>query len=285
MIREQAGEFPVAVLCATLEVSSSGYYAWRNRKPSARQKADACLATKIRAIHASHRGRYGAPRIREELRDSHKVCCGRKRVARLMRGAGLRGVRKRAFRPQTTRSNHAGPIAPNLLPNLACTRPDEVWLGDITYIPTREGWLYLAGVLDCCSRKIKGWKVEEHMKDDLTLGALERALAASGRVPNFNHTDRGVQYASADYRSRLALCGITPSMSRKGNCYDNAMMESFWATLKTELLGDYVPQTRAEARRLIFEYIELYYNRRRKHSSLGYQTPVDFEANFRYERN
>lgn len=284
MIRELAGEFPVGALCETMKVSTSGYYAWKGRKPSARAQQDERLCGQIGSIHAAHRGRYGAVRIREELRDGG-FCCSRKRVARLMRQEGLRGVQKRAFRPQTTQSNHDRPVAPNRLPDLTCTRPDEIWLGDITYIPTREGWLYLAGVLDRCSRKIKGWKLADHMKDELTLGALERALAASRRAPKYNHTDQGVQYASSGYRRRLALCGITPSMSRRGNCYDNAMMESFWSTLKTELFGDYVPATKAEARLMIFEYIELYYNRRRKHSSLGYQSPVDFEAQFRYERN
>jgi len=284
MIRSLAGEFPVDALCETMRVSTSGYYAWKGRKPSARAKADGQLCGQIRSIHASHRGRYGAVRIREELRDAG-VFCGRKRVARLMRSEGLRGVQKRAFRPKTTQSNHDHPIAPNRLPDLICTRPDEIWLGDITYIPTREGWLYLAGVLDRCSRKIKGWKLADHMKDELTLGALERALDSSARPPKYNHTDQGVQYASGGYRRRLALCGITPSMSRRGNCYDNAMMESFWATLKTELFGDYVPATKAEARLMIFEYIELYYNRRRKHSALGFKSPVDFETHFRYERN
>lgn len=284
MIRDLADEFPVGALCETMKVSTSGYYAWKGRKPSARAQQDGHLCEQISLIHAAHRGRYGAPRIREELRDGG-VCCAQKRVARLMRKEGLRGVCKRAFRPQTTQSNHDQPIAPNRLPELVCTRPDEIWLGDITYIPTREGWLYLAGVLDFYSRKIKGWKLEDHMKDELTLGALERALATSARAPKHHHTDQGVQYASGDYRARLALCDITPSMSRRGNCYDNAMMESFWATLKTELFGSYVPATKAEARLMIFEYIELYYNRRRKHSALGYKSPVDFESQFRYERN
>lgn len=284
MIQELADAFPVNALCATLGVSTSGYYAWRNRAPAARTQADQRLSAQIGALHAAHRGRYGAPRIRAELRDAG-VVCSRKRVARLLRQAGLRGVQKRAFRPQTTQSHHDEPLAPNRLPELTCTRPDEIWLGDITYIPTREGWLYLAGVLDRYSRKLKGWQLEEHMKEDLTLGALERALATAERPPQYHHTDRGVQYASDGYRRRLALCGITPSMSRRGNCYDNAMMESFWATLKTELFGDYVPATKAEARLLIFEYIELYYNRHRKHSALGFKSPVDFEAQFRYQPN
>jgi transposase InsO family protein len=284
MIRELAEAFPVHALCATLGVSPSGYYAWRNRAPAARTQADQRLCRQIRVLHAAHRGRYGAPRIRAELREAG-VVCSRKRVARLLRQAGLRGVQKRAFRPQTTQSHHDQPIAPNRLPELTCTRPDEIWLGDNTYIPTREGWLYLAGILDRFSRKLKGWQLEEHMREDLTLGALERALATAAQSPQYHHTDQGVQYASGGYRRRLALCGITPSMSRRGNCYDNAMMESFWATLKTELFGDYVPATKAEARRLIFEYIELYYNRRRKHSALGFKSPVDFETQFRYQQN
>lgn len=284
MIQALAAEFPRNVLCAVLGVSPSGYYAWRHRAPAARAQADQRLSAQVGAIHAAHRGRYGAPRIRAELRDAG-VVCSRKRVARLMRQAGLRGVQKRAFRPQTTQSQHDQPIAPNRLPELTCTRPDEIWLGDITYIPTREGWLYLAGVLDRYSRKLKGWQLEEHMRDDLTLGALEHALATATQPPRYHHTDQGVQYASGAYRRRLALCGIVPSMSRRGNCYDNAMMESFWATLKTELFGNYVPATKAEARLLIFEYIELYYNRRRKHSALGFKSPVDFETQFRYQQN
>ncbi len=284
MIRDLEGGYAVVTLCETLGVSTSGYYAARKRMPAARAQADEQMAAQIREIHAAHRGRYGSPRVRAELRD-RGVRCGRRRVARLMRREGLRGVQKRAFRPKTTQSDHDQPIAPNRLPACLCTQPDQVWLGDITYIPTREGWLYLAGILDRCSRKLKGWKLDEHMKASLTLDALDQALASAGRVPKLNHTDQGVQYASQDYRLRLANWRIEPSMSRRGNCYDNAMMESFWATLKTELFGPYVPATKAEARSMIFEYIELYYNRRRKHSALGYMSPVDFEAKFRYERN
>lgn len=284
MIRTLEGEFAIVTLCQLMGVSTSGYYAARKRLPSARAEADEKVATQIREIHVAHRGRYGAPRVRAELSD-RGVHCGRRRVARLMRREGLRGVQKRAFRPKTTQSDHDQPIAPNRRPECPCTQPDQVWLGDITYIPTREGWLYLAGILDQCSRRLKGWKLDEHMKASLTLDALDQALASTRRAPKLNHTDQGVQYASKDYRERLALWRIEPSMSRRGNCYDNAMMESFWATLKTELFGSYVPATKAEAKSMIFEYIELYYNRRRKHSALGYMSPVDFEAKLRYERN
>lgn len=282
MIQALEGEFPVVTLCEVLGVSTSGYYAASKRLPSVRTKADEEMSRHIRRIHAAHRGRYGSPRVRAELRDDG-VRCGRRRVARLMRREGLRGVQKRAFRPKTTQSDHDQPIAPNRLPTTPCTQPDQVWLGDITYIPTREGWLYLAGILDGYSRKLKGWKLDENMKSSLTLEALDQAVARAGRAPKLNHTDQGVQYASKEYRERLSLWCIEPSMSRRGNCYDNAMMESFWATLKTELFGRYVPATRAEARSMIFEYIEVYYNRRRKHSALGYMSPVDFEAKLAYE--
>ena len=282
MIHALKGEFPIVTLCEVLGVSTSGYYAASKRLPSAHAEADKEMAVQIRRIHAAHRGRYGSPRVRAELKD-RGVRCGRRRVARLMRREGLRGVRKRAFRPKTTLSNHDQPIAPNRLPTTPCTQPDQVWLGDITYIPTREGWLYLAGILDGYSRKLKGWKLDENMKSSLTLEALEQAVTRAGRRPKLNHTDQGVQYASKEYRDHLALWHIEPSMSRRGNCYDNAMMESFWATLKTELFGSYVPVSRAEARSMIFEYIEVYYNRRRKHSALGYMSPVDFEAKLAYE--
>lgn len=282
MIHALEGEFPVVTLCEVLGVSTSGYYAASKRPPSARAEADKEMAVQIRGIHAAHRGRYGSPRVRAELSD-RGVRCGRRRVARLMRREGLRGVQKRPFRPKTTQSDHGQPIAPNRLSTTPCTQPDQVWLGDITYIPTREGWLYLAGILDCYSRKLKGWKLDEHMKSSLTLEALDQAVARARRAPKLNHTDQGVQYASKEYRERLSLWRIEPSMSRRGNCYDNAMMESFWATLKTELFGSYVPATRAEAHSMIFEYIELYYNRRRKHSALGYMSPVDYEAKLAYE--
>lgn len=182
MIQLLEGEFAVVTLCEVLGVSTSGYYAARKRLPSPHAKADEEMTVQIREIHAAHRGRYGSPRVRAELRD-RGVHCGRRRVARLMRREGLRGVQKRAFRPKTTQSDHNEPIAPNRLPTTPCSKPDQVWLGDITYIPTREGWLYLAGRLDGYSRVLKGWQLDEHMKASLVLDALDQAVARAGRTP------------------------------------------------------------------------------------------------------
>jgi transposase InsO family protein len=236
------------------------------------------LAQAIDQIHTRSRKTYGAPRIEQELRKKGR-CHGRNRVARLMKEKGLCGRQKGRYRVQTTDSNHDEPIAPNRLAEAPrATAPNQLWVADITYIETKEGWLYLAAILDLYSRKIVGWAMSERIDTALVLNAL--AMALLHRRPPAKllfHTDRGVQYASGDYRQALGAAGLIPSMSRRGNCYDNATMESFWATLKLELIYRVCLDTRAQARTQIFDYIETFYNRQRAHSALNYQSPVDFE--------
>lgn len=274
-------EYPIAELCATLRVTRSGYHAWAAREPGVRAQANAALLPLIRQAHRESRQTYGSPRIRTWLRQ-HGQRCGRCRIARLMRLAGLNSQRRRRFRPVSlTDSHHDLPVAPNRLPEVGCPRQrDAVWVADITYVETAEGWLYVAGVLDRCTRRCIGWAFGETLATTLPLAALEMALQQR-RPPAglVHHSDRGVQYASAAYRQRLALAGVIPSMSRPGNCYDNASMESFWSSLKRELVHRYEFATRAEAKTAIFEWIEVFYNRERFHSALGYQSPVDFETN------
>ena len=272
-IRDHVASFPVSVMCEMLEVSRSGYYDWVGRPESAQAAADREIAVAIRAAHVGSRGRYGSPRVHAELR-AHGRRVGRKRVARLMRGMGLSARRKRRFR-RTTDSAHAFPVAPNLLGrNFTAVAPGRVWLADITYIWTAEGWLYLAVVLDLFSRQVVGWAMADHLGHDLALAALDMAIArrrpAAGLV---HHSDRGVQYCAHGYRRRLAEHGMLCSMSRIGDCWDNAPMESFFATLKGELVEwcDYL--TRDEARADVFQYVEGFYNRRRLHSGIGYRTP------------
>lgn len=273
-------EHPIRSLCGALEVSPSGYYDWFNRQaqPGLRAQQNARLAQEITRIHEESRKTYGSPRIQVVLRQAGHAH-GRHRIARLMRQQDLQGRTKGRFRVCTTDSHHDQPIAPNRLPQLpAPSAPNQVWVGDITYIHTEEGWLYLAGILDLYSRRLAGWAMSEHIDTELILGAWGMALSqtqpAAGLV---FHSDRGVQYASHDYRHALQQAQAIASMSRKGNCYDNAAMESFWSTLKHELVYRRCFKTRAEARQAIFEFIEVFYNRRRLHSSLGYRSPIDFE--------
>jgi putative transposase len=273
-------EYPIATLCAALQVSRSGYHAWRTRAPGPRAQANATLLTLIAQADLESRHTYGSPRVTRWLH-AHGQRCGRHRVARLMRGAGLRRRARRRFRVCLTDSNHHLPIAANrLLGSRQPTQPDAVWVADITYVPTSEGWLYVAGVLDRCSRRCVGWAMSDTLATSLPLAALDMALT-QGRPPGglVHHSDRGVQYASTDYRQRLAAAGVQPSMSRRGNCYDNAVMESFWSSLKRELVHRCEFATRAEAQAAIFEWLEVFYNRERLHSALSYQTPVDFETN------
>lgn len=270
----------VVLICEALKVSRSSYYAWRKRLPSIRQCEDAALAGKIRDTHAMSRGTYGSPRVARELRDQGETC-GKHRVARIMRKEGLAGVTKKKFRVQTTDSKHSEPISPRLLqtevPATHPTRPNEAWVSDITYVPTAEGWLYLAIYLDVFTRKIVGYAMDEHLRTGLVLNALKMGLDRQAQGPQLAHSDRGIQYACHDYRSELARRKISISHSRKGNCYDNAFAESFFHTLKVELVHRMKFTTRKEAEFAIFEYIEVWYNRKRRHSSLGYRSPIKYE--------
>ncbi len=275
-------EFKVRDCCRVLKVSMSGYYRWLKHPIGKREAAEIELVGKIREVHAQTRGVYGSPRVRTEL--MHRgVTRNRKTIARVMRKHAIRSKVKRKFRAATTDSNHDHPIAANLLDrSFTVEAPDTVWLCDITYIPTGEGWLYLAGVMDLCSRRIVGWSMAAHMRVELVIDALEMARARRDPPPGLlHHSDRGVQYACREYRALLDRLGATTSMSRAGECRDNAPKESFWATLKNELDHHEKFATRQQARAAIFDYIEVFYNRQRLHSSLGYLSPEAFEASRR----
>lgn len=274
--------FHITTMCRVLEVSKAGYYAWRARPLCDRVKADRVLTEQIRVIQQQVKQRYGSPRVRMELK-ALGFACSKKRVARLMRDGELGAKHARRFRV-TTQSEHAHPIAPNVLdrqfsptsnPQLA--EADRVWAADITYIPTREGWLYLAVLLDLASRRVVGWALRTRLDQELALAALRMALLHRGARGGLHHSDRGVQYASGAYQRLLTDAGLTPSMSRVGDCWDNAVVESFFATLTKELLVDGVFVTREEASRALFEFIEIWYNRQRRHSTLGYRSPVTYE--------
>ena len=271
------GEFPVRRMCQVLDVSRSGYYAWRERPPSAREMANQQLLTAMRQVYAESDDVYGSPRITAALRRQGWTC-GENRVARLMRRHGLQAKSARLFRA-TTRRNLAHPVAPNLLRrNFTASRPDQIWLADITYIPTREGWLYLAAVLDLYSRRIVGWAMNHRMTQDLTRAALEMALQQ--RRPELtllHHSDQGSQYTGGAYQKLLEGKEIEVSMNGVGTWYDNAPMESFFGSLKAERVHHVTYATRRQARQDLFSYIESFYNRRRLHSSIGYHSPVAFE--------
>lgn len=269
----------MADLCQLLGVARSGYYAWRHCAQSEQEAGNQELSIMIEQVFAEHKGRYGSPRITAALRREGRNC-NHKRVERIMRQKGLQARSRRRFKPRTTDSKHPHPIAPNRLQDRAQTKGiNEVWVQDITYLPTSEGWLYLAGVLDLHSRRLIGWSMQETLETRLPLAALEMALKRRGHPRQvIHHSDRGCQYASEEYRSVLADNGLIASMSRKGNCYDNAAMESCWSSLKTELLDERLDRLpKSQVQQTVFEYIESYYNRRRLHSSLGYQSPVEFE--------
>lgn len=277
-IDEHSSTWPVRAMCRVLQVSPSGFYAWRARPESVRAADNRRLLVEVRRLHARHGGRYGSPRIHAALRaEGHG--CSRGRIERLMRANGIRALAGRRFRPTTTDSRHHLPIAPNLLEqHFQAAAPNRIWLADITYIPTGEGWLYLAAVLDLATRKIVGWSMRDHMRTELTLTALlmavQRQRPGEGLI---HHSDRGSQYAAEAYGKQLAAIGAKPSMSKKGCCYDNAPMESFFHTLKVELVHQRKWATREEAKRDLFAYIEGYYNRARSHSALGYLTPEQAE--------
>jgi transposase InsO family protein len=270
----------VRVMCRVLHVARSAYYDWRRNETTEKAAFDAALRVHIKAIHRRSRGTYGVPRVTVELRaEGHDV--GRTRVARLMQGLGLTGTPKRRFRGTTTDSDHDDRVADNLLDRqFETTSPNQAWVGDITYLATREGWVYLAVLLDLFSRKVVGWSLRGHMRTDLCLEAFEQAVTL--RAPGaglLHHTDRGSQYTSDDYQEALTAIEATPSMSRKGNCWDNAVAESFFGTLEQELVlqeGSWADET--EARRAVGDYIHGFYNQRRRHSTLGNVSPVDYEA-------
>jgi len=279
LIDEAKKEFPVYRLCRVLGVSESGYFAWKHRGPSQRQLDDMILLAHIRIQFASSHETYGSPRMHVELCEDG-VPVGRHRVARLMRDNGMKALQKRRYK-KTTDSDHGGLVAPNLLDqDFNCDGPDQKWGVDISYIWTREGWLYLAIVLDLFSRRIVGWATSDRLKRDLAITALQRAIAT--RQPPtgiIHHSDRGSQYCSYDYRKLLAEHGMHSSMSGKGNCYDNSMVETVFKTIKSELIWRTSFQTRQQAKNALGRYIDGFYNPVRRHSSLGYKSPIIFEAN------
>jgi putative transposase len=270
-------EFPTRLMCRVLGVSAGGYCGWRRRPACARRERGEALVAEIKAIHREVKARYGSPRIHAELVARGQACCVNT-VARLMREHRIAAKTKRKFRC-TTDSDHDRPVAENVVDRqFEPEAPNRVWTADITYVPTREGWLYLAAVEDLYSRQIVGWSMGERIDSRLVVDALE--MAVSRRLPGEGlvaHSDRGSQYASEPYRRLLSGHGITCSMSRRANCWDNAPMESFFASLKRERVHDEVYVTREEARSSLFEYIEVFYNRVRRHSSLGYRSPVEYE--------
>jgi transposase InsO family protein len=279
-IEDHRADYPVRIMCGALEVSPAGYYAWRSRPESQRSAANRDLLDQIARVHRDTRGRYGSPRIHVELRAQGRGV-SRGRVERLMRRHGIRAIMARPRRVRTTDSRHGHPIAPNLLNrNFSAAAPNRIWLTDITYVETGQGWLYLAAVMDLYSRRIVGWAMDDHLRTELPLAALNMAI--STRRPGANlihHSDRGVQYASSDYRAALQSAGMQASMSRRADCYDNAPMESFFHTLKTEQVYHRQYATQGQAKSDIFAYIEGFYNRTRRHSSIGYNTPVQIELN------
>jgi putative transposase len=277
-IEDHRDTYPVRLMCAVLEVSPAGYYAWRERPVSTRAASNSALLAQIRQVHHDSGQRYGSPRVHAALRTQGRGA-SRGRIERLMRRHGIRAIMTPPRRVRTTDSRHDLPIAPNLIArDFTAPAPNRVWLADITYIPTTEGWLYLAAIMDLFSRKIVGWAMRDHMQVELASAALMMAIQQQRPQPGLiHHSDRGVQYASHAYRNALSGAGITASMSRKADCYDNAPMESFFHTLKTELVHHRNYKTRAEAERDIFAFIEGFYNRTRLHSAVGYIAPIEME--------
>ena len=278
-IHQHRNEWPIVIQCAVLQVSRSGFYSWRQRPPSATATKRAALTQEVREVHRLSRENYGAVRVHRAL-GQRGTKCDRQTVAKVMREAGIRSKTSRKFRVTTTDSNHPHPVAENVLArDFTADKANQKWVADITYIATLEGWLYLAAVLDLFTRKVVGWSMSERIDSRLAVDALE--MAVSRQLPDaglITHSDRGVQYASEHYQRTLTTHGIECSMSRRGDCWDNAPAESFFATLKKELVHHEVYETRSEARTSLFEYIEVFYNRQRLHSSLGYVSPTDFEA-------
>ncbi len=275
-MKAHQAEYPIATMCRLLEVSTSGYYAWLKRGPSARALRDAELTETIEAIHARSRGTYGSPRIHAELA-ARGVRVGRKRVARLMREAGLEGVSRRKGKVTTRRDREARP-APDLVDrDFSVTGPDQLWVADITYVPTWAGFLHLAVVVDAWSRRIVGWAMAGHLRTELVLEALNMAVWQRDPENVIHHSDQGCQYTSLAFGSRCQQAGIRPSMGSVGDAYDNALCESVFASLECELLDRHSFRTPAEAKRAIFEYIEGWYNPHRRHSALDYDSPINYE--------
>jgi len=269
--------FRVGRMCKILDVSRSGYYSWLNRPESLRKQENGKLAAQIKVIHGQKRKTYGSPRIHRELKEKG-LSCSRNRVARIMKQEGIRAIVPRKFKA-TTDSKHNLPVAPNLLKqDFDIKEPNKVWLADITYIYTLEGWLYLAAVMDLGCRRIKGWSMSNRLTKELALDALKMAICNNHETKGIiHHSDRGSQYASLEYQNLLENRGLICSMSRKGNCWDNAPMESFFHTLKTEWVYGLKYNTRQQAKTSLFEYIELFYNRQRRHSALLYMNPCQYE--------
>ena len=286
MIQALAAQFPVKALCLALGVSRSGYYQWLQRVPGVRERSNGQLLLHIQQAYQASRHSYGSPRITQQLL-RRNIRCSENRVARLMKIQGIRAKPKRPFRPRTTLSRHGEPIAPNRLKGLpAPTQPDQAWVADLTYIWTLSGWVYLAAVMDLCSRKIVGWSIGKSLQTHLVKEALEQAWAMRRPTAGLlHHSDRGAQYASSAFRALLHSKKILPSMSAQGNCYDNAAMEAFWSTLKGELIDGRSFGDLAQVRLALFDYIEIFYNRQRLHSALGYQSPVEFEQQLNHKNN
>jgi putative transposase len=277
-VKAHQAVYPIATMCRVLGVSPAGYHAWRRRPPSARAGADAALLERIRSIHAASHGTYGVPRIHAELRASgHRI--GRKRVARLMRAAELAGISRRKGIRTTRREPEARPAADLVERSFTATAPDQLWVADITYIPTWAGFLYLAVVLDAFSRRVVGWSMADHLRAALVLDALEMALWQRRPTGVIHHSDQGSQYTSLAFGKRCREAGVRPSMGSVGDAYDNAMCESFFATLECELLDRRRFHSQAEARMAVFGFIEGWYNPRRRHSALGYLSPLEYERN------
>lgn len=278
MIAQLAADFTIGDLCRALDVSRSGFYRWRRRTPSRRDQANDQLLQHIHKAFECSRQTYGSPRLTRQLHRQN-ICCNEKRVARLMKLQGLRARQKRPFRPRTTQSCHGQGTAPNRLKECPVpTGSDQTWVADITYVWTVAGWVYLAAVMDLYSRRIVGWAISHSLESSLVKEALKQALVLRRPAPGLlHHSDRGLQYTSSAFQALLAIYHILPSMSAAGHCYDNAAMEAFWSTLKSELIHQHSFQDLAQARLAIFEYIEVFYNRQRLHSALDYRSPVDFE--------
>jgi len=277
-VEKQRGHYPLDAMCDALSISASGFFSWRRGGKASKRLTDTQLLTLIKALHAEIKGVYGWPRIWQELK-ARGIPAGKERIRKLMQAHGIRGRHKRRYKA-TTDSKHAFPVAPNLLNRQFCPeRPDQAWVTDITYVPAQEGWLYLAAVMDLHTRMIVGWSMNGRMTRDLVINALRMAwFRRKPKAGLLHHSDRGSQYASHDYQAVLKEYGMTASMSRKGNCRDNAAMESFFNSLKNERVHHQRYGTREEAKRDIFDYIEGFYNRRRRHSTLGYVSPAEYYA-------